>query len=388
MDDIITLDYGSGGQKTSELIDSILLPALHNPALSVLGDGAILDGREKLVFSTDSFVVSPWRFPGGDIGRLAVCGTVNDVCMAGGSPKYLSLSFILEEGFPVRDLKEIVCSIADEAKKTGVIIATGDTKVVERGKGDGIYINTAGIGFLCAPGLGRDKIREGDAVILSGSAGCHGAAVMMARAGLIPTGTTLTDDSISDGACQNGALRSDCRPLHELSRAALKAGGAVFTGASADSANSARTFCTSAGTSADSAGTSADSAASSGAIRILRDPTRGGVATTLNEFVEGTSLTIELDEKSIPVDPAVEAACDLLGLDPLYCACEGRMLAVAAPEKAEAIVEALRKVSGGEQAAVIGTVTGRRPGQVILTTRLGGSRLLTKLSGQQLPRIC
>ena len=332
MEDIITLDYGSGGRKTAELIDSLLLPAFSNPALDCLGDGAVLDGSERLVFSTDSFVVSPWRFPGGDIGRLCVCGTVNDLCMAGGLPRYLSLSFILEEGFPVSDLKEIIHSIAREARETGVIIATGDTKVVEHGKGDGIYINTAGIGFLTAALTGRNGIREGDAVLLSGSAGCHGAAVMMARAGL------------ADGT----ALLSDCSPLTGLSQAALQAG----------------------------------------AIRILRDPTRGGVATTLNEFVENTSLCIELQESLIPIDPAVEAACSLLGLDPLYCACEGRMLAITAPEDADAVLNALKNTPGGQQAARIGTVTRSRPGQVLLKTRIGGTRLLQKLSGMQLPRIC
>ncbi|MFR3250255.1 MAG: hydrogenase expression/formation protein HypE [Eisenbergiella sp.] len=332
MKDIITLDYGSGGQKTSELIEQLLLPALGNPALSALGDGAVLSGAERLVFSTDSFVVTPWRFPGGDIGKLCICGTVNDLCMAGGLPKYISLSFLLEEGFAIDELKEIVSSIAEEAAKTGVIIATGDTKVVERGKGDGIYINTAGIGFLRASLPGQAGIQEGDKILLSGTPGCHGAAIMMARAGL------------SDSA----SLRSDCAPLHLLSDAALSAGE----------------------------------------IRILRDPTRGGVATTLNEFVEHSPLGIVLEEDQIPADPSVEAACDLLGLDPLYCACEGRMLAVVSPRTADAVLSALRHTPGGEHAACIGTVTGAFPGQVALNTRLGGTRLLQKLSGMQLPRIC
>lgn len=331
MEEIITLDYGSGGTKTSGLIEELLLPAFDNPALNVLGDGAVLDGSEKLVFSTDSFVVSPWRFPGGNIGKLCVCGTVNDIAMAGGIPRYLSLSFVLEEGFLISDLKEIITSIAQEAKAAGIIIATGDTKVVERGKGDGIYINTSGIGFLRAPGLGKDQIHPGDTVILSGSAGCHGASVMMARAGL-----------------SQEALSSDCRILTDLAGAAL----------------------------------------ASGQVRILRDPTRGGVATTLNEFVEDSDLTIELDESQIPVDAPVAAACELLGLDPLYCACEGRMLAVCEPGSAKAIVHALHQLPGGEGAACIGTVTQSRPGKVILKTRLGGTRLLGKLTGQQLPRIC
>lgn len=332
MKEIITLDHGSGGLRTSELIEQVLLPAYGNAALNELGDGAVLaDLGGQPVFSTDSFVVTPWKFPGGDIGKLAVCGTVNDVCMAGGRPKYLSLALILEEGFAMDDLRTIVASAAETAKACGVQIVTGDTKVVERGHVDGIYINTAGIGVLRAEGLGRAAIRPGDAVIVSGSVGCHGAAVMMAR-GDIP--------------CE-GTLLSDCRPLHELSAAALAAGG----------------------------------------VRILRDPTRGGVATTLNEFVEGGSLCIELDEDAIPVDPAVTAACDLLGLDPLYSACEGRMLAVVEPGHVDAVLNALHALPGGEGAVQIGRVTTSRPGQVVLNAAFG-SRILGKLTGAQLPRIC
>ena len=332
-DDIITLDYGSGGTKTSALIDTLLVPAFDNSPLNALGDGAVVDGAPQLVFSTDSFVVSPWKFPGGNIGRLCVCGTINDIAMAGGIPKYLSLSFILEEGFKLSDLKEIVASIADEAKKAGVTIVTGDTKVVEHGKGDGIYINTSGIGILKNPGLGKAYICPGDRVIVSGSVGCHGASVMMARSGLLDA---------------DGPLRSDCRILTGLAIAAQEAG----------------------------------------TVRILRDPTRGGIATILNEFVEGSPLSVELDETAIPVDEAVASACDLLGLDPLYCACEGRMLAVVAPEDVSCVLDALHAIPGGEGAACIGTITQKRPGQVILNTSIGGSRLLGKLSGQQLPRIC
>ena len=336
MDDRITLDYGSGGLKTSELIESILLPAFDNAALSRLGDGAVLDGSGKLVFSTDSFVVSPWKFPGGDIGKLSVCGTVNDLCMAGGIPKYLSLSFILEEGFSFSDFQRIVTSVAEEAKAAGVSVVTGDTKVVEAGKGDGIYINTAGIGFQRAVLPGRENICPGDAVLISGTIGCHGAAVMMARSGL------LREDS---------PLVSDCQPLHLISAAALEAAGPS-------------------------------------SMRILRDPTRGGVATTLNEFTEQMPFSIELDETALPIDPAVEAACDMLGLDPLYCACEGRMLAVCAPEAAEEVLDAVRKIPGGENAARIGTVTEDLPGKVLLKTPIGGRRILSKLTGIQLPRIC
>ncbi|MFR7452486.1 MAG: AIR synthase related protein, partial [Gemmiger sp.] len=181
MDEIITLDHGSGGLKTARLIDELLVPAFANPALADLGDAALLPGGGQLVFSTDSFVVTPWRFPGGDIGKLAVCGTVNDLCMAGGDPRFLSCALILEEGFPLADLRTIVQSMADAARAAGVQIVTGDTKVVERGKGDGLYINTAGIGVLRTPGLGRGALRPGDRVLVSGSVGCHGAAVIMAR---------------------------------------------------------------------------------------------------------------------------------------------------------------------------------------------------------------
>lgn len=333
MQSIITMDYGSGGVRTAQLIDEILLPAFGNAALNDLGDGAVLpDLGGQPVFSTDSFVVTPWKFPGGDIGKLAVCGTVNDLCMAGGKPLYLSLSLILEEGLPMDDLRTVVDSIARTAREAGVQIVTGDTKVVERGSADGLYINTAGIGVLWAPGLGRRALRPGDAVLISGSVGCHGAAVLMAR-GDLPV---------------EGDLRSDCRPLHELSAAALAAGE----------------------------------------VHILRDPTRGGVATTLNEFVEGSGLCIGLEEEAIPVDEPVAAACDLLGLDPLYAACEGRMLAVVAPGDAEAVLGALRALPGGEGACRIGTVGTGRPGKVVLHTALGGSRILGKLTGAQLPRIC
>ena len=333
MQSIITMDYGSGGLRTAELIDEILLPAFGNAALNDLGDGAVLPDLDgKPVFSTDSFVVTPWKFPGGDIGKLAVCGTVNDLCMAGGKPLYLSLSLILEEGLPTDDLRTVVHSIARTAKEAGVQIVTGDTKVVERGGADGLYINTAGIGVLRAPGLSRNALRPGDAVLVSGSVGCHGAAVMMAR-GELPV---------------EGELRSDCRPLHELSAAALAAGD----------------------------------------VHLLRDPTRGGVATTLNEFVEGGPLCIDLEEDAIPVDAPVAAACDLLGLDPLYAACEGRMLAVTAPESADAVLAALHALPGGEGACRIGTVGTTRPGKVVLYTALGGSRILGKLTGAQLPRIC
>ena len=330
--DIITLDYGSGGRKTAQLIDELLLPAFRSDTLNALGDGAVLDLSGPLVFSTDSFVVSPLFFPGGDIGKLSVCGTVNDLAMCGGIPRYLSLSFIIEEGLAVEELKCIISSIARTARAAGVEIVTGDTKVVERGRGDGIYINTSGIGTLTYPGLSPDNIREGDAVLISGSIGDHGATVMMARNGLL----------------EGSPLSSDCQPLHKLAKAAWSCGG----------------------------------------VRVLRDPTRGGVATTLNEFTESRNFSIELEADDLPIHPPVQAACDLLGLDPLYCANEGKLLAVVAPDRAEEVLHALQNTPGGEEAAVIGRVTGRAPGKVILNTFLGAGRVLSKLTGAQLPRIC
>lgn len=333
MEDVITLDYGSGGKKTSALIEEMIVPLLRNPALSELGDGAVLNGAERLVFSTDSFVVNPCFFPGGNIGKLSVCGTVNDVCMSGGEPKYLSLSFILEEGFPISQLKEIVDSIRATAEKVGVFVVTGDTKVVERGKGDGIYINTAGIGFLRQEGLSPRRIQTGDQVIVSGTVGDHGAAIMLAR------NTNLVQ----------GELMSDCAPLHELC--------AGLRRLDKD-------------------------------LRVLRDPTRGGVATTLCEFVEGTEHCIELQEDTIPVKPGVASACDILGLDPLYCANEGKLLAVVAPDRAEEALSILRSYPEGRDAAIIGEITESHPGKVVVHTSFGGTRIAAKLSGAQLPRIC
>ena len=330
MDDIITLDYGSGGKKTATLIDEIIIPELGNNTLNSLGDGAILDGQ--LAFSTDSFVVSPLFFPGGDIGKLCVCGTVNDLAMCGAEPKYLSLALIIEEGLPTESLRRIVASIKAAAESAGVAVVTGDTKVVERGRGDGVYITTSGIGVVRYPGLGPERMRPGDAVLISGTAGDHGAAVMLARDGLM-----------------EGEIRSDCAALNGLARAVLESGADV---------------------------------------KVLRDPTRGGVATTLCEFAESAKLGIELDEAAIPVRGDVSAACELLGLDPLYCANEGKMLAVVAAEDAERALAAMRSVPEGKSAAIIGRVISERPGKVVLRTAMGGSRILQKLAGAQLPRIC
>ena len=277
-------------------------------------------------------MVAPLFFPGGDIGKLAVCGTVNDLAVCGAEPKYLSCALIIEEGFPMKELERVVASMRDAAKRAGVQIVTGDTKVVEKGRGDRLYINTAGIGFLKFPGLSPKNIREGDAVLVSGAVGDHGTAVMLARSGMM-----------------RGELRSDCAALNTLCAAILETGASV---------------------------------------RALRDPTRGGVATTLNEFVEGTSLGIVLDESGIPVRPQVRAACELLGLDPLYCANEGKLLAVVNADDAEKVLAAMRATEEGRDAALIGFVTNDYPGRLVMRTEFGGKRILQKLTGAQLPRIC
>ena len=328
----ITLDHGSGGGRTAQLIEELLLPALQNPHLAPLGDGALLDVNGPLAFSTDSFVIDPIFFPGGDIGKLAVCGTVNDLAMCGAVPKYLSLGMILEEGFPVEDLKRIITSLAATAASCGVQVVTGDTKVVERGHGHGIYLNTSGIGEVKWLGLSPQAIREGDQILISGTVGDHGTAVMLSRSGML----------------QGDQLTSDCMPLNQLAAAALAVGG----------------------------------------VRVLRDPTRGGVATVLNEFVEGTPLCAQVQEDAVPVRPQVEAACALLGLDPLYCANEGKLLAVVSPETAPAVLEALHRTPGGENAAIIGSITTQFPGRAVPKTVFGAHRVLSKLSGAQLPRIC
>jgi len=332
MDEIITLDYGSGGKKTSRLIEKMIVPALDNPTLSELNDGAVLMGAEKLVFSTDSFVVDPIFFPGGDIGKLSVCGTVNDIAMCGGEPKFLSCSFIIEEGMPVSELESIIASIGKACENAGVQVVTGDTKVVEKGRGDKIYINTAGIGYLKYPGLSPKNIRPGDKVIVSGTVGDHGTAVMLSRNGMM-----------------QGDISSDCAALNALAAAVLEA---------------------------------------SSSVRVLRDPTRGGLATTLNEFTEGTELGIIIEEELVPVKPQVKAACDMLGLDALYCANEGKMIAVVAAEDSERVLEAMKSLPEGENAAVIGEVSERYPGKLVMKTAFGGSRILQKLTGAQLPRIC
>ena len=333
--DTIQLAHGGGGRVMRELLERVLLPALGNPALDRRHDSALVElGGARLAFTTDTYVVHPRFFPGGDIGKLAVFGTVNDLAMAGATPRCLSLGLILEEGYPIEELRRVVESIRAAAQLCGVAIVTGDTKVVDRGKGDGIFINTAGIGLVPAGvELGPHKVRAGDAVIVSGDLGRHGIAVMSQRENL--GFQTL--------------IESDCAPLHDLVAALLTDG--------------------------------LD-------IHCLRDPTRGGLASVLNEIATDGKLSIETLETFIPVDESVSAACEILGLDPLYVACEGRMVVFLPEAQADRALERLRATPGGAGAARIGAVHAEDPGLVVLRTALGTQRILDLLSGEQLPRIC
>jgi len=332
----ITLSHGAGGKATHTLIEAVFLDAFRNPLLEPLEDGASLTtAAGRLAFTTDSFVVSPLFFPGGDIGDLAVNGTVNDLAMCGARPLYLSCGFILEEGFPVADLQRIVASMAAAATRAGVQIVTGDTKVVERGKADGCYITTAGVGLLDRPAtLSAAAARPGDVVLVSGPIGDHGITVMLARGEL-----DIEADIVSDTA-----------PLHELTAALLDA---VPDG-----------------------------------VRLLRDATRGGVATICNEVAVASQVAVVLDESAVPVRPEVNGASELLGIDPLYVACEGRLVAVVAADRADDALAALRSLPVGAGAARIGTVRDDPPGLVLLRTSFGGTRIVDLLVGDPLPRIC
>ena len=314
----------------------MFLDAFRNPLLEPLEDGASLEtAAGRLAFTTDSFVVSPLFFPGGDIGDLAVNGTVNDLAMCGARPLYLSCGFILEEGFPVADLQRIVASMAAAATRAGVQIVTGDTKVVERGKADGCYITTAGVGLLDRPAtLSAAAAQPGDVVLVSGPIGDHGITVMLARGEL-----DIEADIVSDTA-----------PLHELTAALLDA---VPDG-----------------------------------VRLLRDATRGGVATICNEVAVASQVAVVLDERAVPVRPEVNGASELLGIDPLYVACEGRLVAVVAADRADDALAALRSLPVGAGAARIGTVGDDPPGLVLLRTSFGGTRIVDLLVGDPLPRIC
>jgi hydrogenase expression/formation protein HypE len=329
------LGHGSGGRLSAELLQKVFLPAFQNPVLNCLNDQALvyIDGV-RLAFTTDSFVVKPLFFPGGDIGSLAVNGTINDLAVGGAEPLCLSVAFIIEEGLPLATLGQVVASLSRAAEEAGVVVVTGDTKVVEKGKGDGLFINTSGIGRVSAGiNLSADQARPGDAIILSGSIGEHGIAILSQREGLE----------------FDGPIVSDCAPLHTLVAAMLEA---------------------------------------SPAIRCMRDPTRGGLSSALNEIAAQSRVGMELEESAIPVQEAVRGACELLGLDPLYVANEGKLVAIADSRHAERILSAMRAHPLGKQARIIGRVSTAHPGLVIMRTSLGTTRFVDMLSGDQLPRIC
>ncbi|MCU1225190.1 MAG: hydrogenase expression/formation protein HypE [Edaphobacter sp.] len=335
----IVLGHGSGGKLTSELIEKIFLPAFSNPILDKLDDQALLTiGGTRLAFTTDSFVVTPIFFPGGDIGRLAVHGTVNDLAMSGALPLYLSAAFILEEGLPVDDLRRVVESMRTAAADAGVHFVTGDTKVVNRGKGDQIFITTTGIGVV-EPNvnISASRAQAGDCILLSGTIGDHGMAIMSQR----------------ENIEFESEIASDCASLHGLVAEML-----------------------------------ATPSEASDFLHCLRDPTRGGVATTLNEIAKASSSGMVLREQSIPVRESVRGACEILGLDPLYVANEGKLLAIVAPEMGEAVLVRMRQHPLGQNAAIIGEVVAAHPGMVLMKTGVGGTRVLDVMFGEQLPRIC
>jgi hydrogenase expression/formation protein HypE len=331
----VDMSHGSGGRAMAQIIEELFLAALDNPFLRQGNDGAVLPTEPgRLVVATDAHVVSPLFFPGGDIGCLSVHGTLNDVAVMGAKPLYLAAAFVLEEGFPLADLKRIVDSMAAASREAGVPVVTGDTKVVERGKGDGVFITTTGFGWLPeGRNLGGERARPGDAVLVSGSLGDHGMAIMSQR-------ENLAFDS---------PIESDTAALSGLIQEMLETG--------------------------------AD-------IHCLRDPTRGGLATTLNEIAGQSGVGMMLQEKAIPVKPVVEAACEFLGLDPLYVANEGKLVVVCGPEDADRLLAVMRSHPLGKDAARIGGVQEDRNGFVQMETRFGGRRIVDWLSGEQLPRIC
>jgi hydrogenase expression/formation protein HypE len=332
----IVMGHGGGGKLGNELVEYLFLPAFRNPELENLGDAALLDlGGSRLAMSTDSYVVQPLFFPGGSIGELAVNGTVNDLAVSGAEPKFLSASFILEEGFPLAQLAAIVEAMAKAAATAGVKIVTGDTKVVERGHGDGCYINTAGIGLL-RPGItvGPHRAQPGDAILISGTIGDHGMAIM----------------SVREGLEFESQIRSDCAALNGMIAEVLAASGA--------------------------------------SVHTMRDPTRGGLASTLNEIAAASGVGIEIDEPSLPVRPEVQSACELLGLDPVYVANEGKAVFFVASQAAEHILKILRAHTLGRDAARIGRVTAEHKRMLVARTAMGANRVIPIQIGEQLPRIC
>lgn len=331
----IIMGHGGGGKLSSELVEHLFLPAFRNDKLEDLGDAAVFElSGSRLAMSTDSFVVQPIFFPGGNIGDLAINGTVNDISMSGAKPLYLSVGFIIEEGLAMSDLGRIVDSMAAAAAKAGVSLITGDTKVVDKGHGDGVYINTSGIGLIPAGlAIGPNRARPGDVVIVSGTIGDHGMAIMSVREGL-----EFDSPIVSDTAALNGLI---AEMLHVCPE-----------------------------------------------IHVLRDPTRGGVASSLNEIAQRSGVGIVLDEQKIPVNQAVHSACELLGMDPIYVANEGKLLAIVPPEKADAVVAVMRAHELGRETAVIGQVVAQHPGMLVARTGLGGTRVISMQIGEQLPRIC
>ncbi len=333
-DKTILLAHGSGSRLSHELIERKFLPPFSNPLLAKLDDSAVFDISGRLAFTTDSYVVSPIFFPGGDIGKLAVYGTINDLAMSGAIPIYMSLSLIIEEGLTFSELERIVDSIKAAADETGVKVITGDTKVVNRGSADKLFINTSGIGLVPeGVNISGANARPGDKIILSGTIGDHGIAVMSQREGLklsVP-------------------VQSDCAPLNKLVSQMLQ---------------------------------------TSSQIHCLRDPTRGGLATTLNEFARQSNVGIRVEEERIPVRDGVRAACELLGFDPLYVANEGKLVAIVAPQDADKVLTVMKENPYGADASIIGEVTAAHKGKVIMKTRLGASRIVDMLSGELLPRIC
>ena len=336
LDEVITMAHGAGGKASAALIDAVFVDAFASLKKGPLTDGAILSLSTgvRLAFTTDSFVVKPRRFPGGSIGHLAVHGTVNDLAVSGATPLWLSAAFVIEEGFAVEELRGIAADMAEAAAQAGVLIVTGDTKVVDRGAADGVYITTAGVGVLPdGLQLGADRVRPGDVVLLSGTMADHGMAVMLARGDLM-----LEAD-----------IRSDTAPLGDLVATLLSAAPST---------------------------------------RWMRDPTRGGVATVCNELARDANLAVVLDEVLLPVTPAVTGACDLLGIDPLYVANEGKVVAVVAPEEADAALVAMRSHPLGHNATRIGEIKAEPEAIVVLLTAFGGTRIVDMLVGDPLPRIC
>lgn len=333
--DVITLGHGSGGLLTHRLLQTGVFDILKNEHLDQQHDGAVLSINGPIAFSTDSYVVSPLYFPGGNIGDLAVNGTVNDLAMCGAIPKYLSLGFIIEEGLSMETFWDILLTIRQAADKAGISIVTGDTKVVEKGKGDQLFINTSGIGTLHPKAaIHHNRISDGDKIIISGPLAAHGIAIMSIRKGL-EFETTITTDSVNLNHTISSLMDDFGNDIH-----------------------------------------------------FLRDPTRGGLASVLNEIAGLTGLGFHIEQNKIPLDPQVEGACEMLGLDPLYVANEGLFVSIVASQKADAFLELLKNDPNGKNASIIGEVRKEYGGKVILKSRIGGSRVVNFLPGEQLPRIC